>query len=360
MLTDKALSGERHAMLLEAELPEALISAIRQGYRALCARLGRRDAAVAVRSSATAEDLPDASFAGQQETFLNVRGLDNIMLAIKDVFASLFNDRAISYRVHKGFEHSQVALSAGIQRMVRSDTGASGVMFTIDTESGFDQVVFITSSWGLGEAVVQGAVNPDEFYVYKPNVDAKRPAILRRVNGGKAVKMVYTADRSHGKTTEFVDVDAAASGTRRVVRHPARRHREIHVGHVNRSGYLALASGDRDVREGHGVVSGGVAAIPRADRPASERRRALEPRVDHAKARARRAHAAPVPRRRAVPEQTVRDVERAGEDGDASAFERGCVALERGAVADPQRPARGVHPGAGVRGAVPDHAPHEV
>ena len=193
--------------VIDHPFPPTFEEAIRESFDQLAD--GNADISVAVRSSATAEDLPDASFAGQQETFLNVRGLDNIMLAIKDVFASLFNDRAISYRVHKGFEHSQVALSAGIQRMVRSDTGASGVMFTIDTESGFDQVVFITSSWGLGEAVVQGAVNPDEFYVYKPNVDAERPAILRRVNGGKAIKMVYTEDRSHGKTTEFVDVDAA-------------------------------------------------------------------------------------------------------------------------------------------------------
>ena len=200
-------TGEKiRGWVLEHPFPPDLEIAIRESFTTLAG--DNADISVAVRSSATAEDLPDASFAGQQETFLNVRGLDNVMLAIKDVFASLFNDRAISYRVHRGFEHSQVALSAGIQRMVRSDTGASGVMFTIDTESGFDQVVFITSSWGLGEAVVQGAVNPDEFYVYKPNVDAKRPAILRRVNGGKAVKMIYTADRSHGKTTEFVDVAA--------------------------------------------------------------------------------------------------------------------------------------------------------
>jgi pyruvate, water dikinase len=165
--------------------------------------------AFAVRSSATAEDLPDASFAGQQETFLNVRGIDNVMHAIKDVFASLFNDRAISYRVHQGFEHSQVALSAGVQRMVRSDTGASGVMFTIDTESGFKDVVFITASWGLGEAVVQGSVNPDEFYVYKPNLAAKRPAILRRTVGAKAIKMVYSQDKRIGKTVETVEVPAA-------------------------------------------------------------------------------------------------------------------------------------------------------
>ncbi|MET0061997.1 MAG: phosphoenolpyruvate synthase, partial [Candidatus Thiodiazotropha endolucinida] len=146
---------------------------------------------VAVRSSATAEDLPDASFAGQQETFLNVQGLDAVMIAIKEVFASLYNDRAISYRVHQGFAHEDVALSAGIQRMVRSDIGSSGVMFTLDTESGFKDAVFITSSYGLGETVVQGSVNPDEFYVHKGNVEAGRPAILRRNLGGKAIKMIY-------------------------------------------------------------------------------------------------------------------------------------------------------------------------
>src|SRR5699024_3359467 len=197
--------AEIRRWVIDHPFPAALEAGIREAYATLSE--GQSDMAVAVRSSATAEDLPDASFAGQQETFLNVRGLDNVLLAIKDVFASLFNDRAISYRVHQGFAHNQVALSAGIQRMVRSDTGASGVMFTIDTESGFDQVVFITSSWGLGEAVVQGAVNPDEFYVYKDNIEAGRPAILRRVMGSKAIKMVYTEDRAHGKTTEFVDVD---------------------------------------------------------------------------------------------------------------------------------------------------------
>ncbi len=163
----------------------------------------------AVRSSATAEDMPDASFAGQQETFLNVHGIDNILLAIKRVFASLYNDRAISYRVHSSYDHSSVALSAGIQRMVRSDVGASGVMFTIDTESGFSDAVFITSSYGLGEAVVQGAVNPDEFYVYKPALRAGRPAILNRGLGSKATKMVYTDDSSVGRSTEFVPVDEA-------------------------------------------------------------------------------------------------------------------------------------------------------
>ena len=166
----------------------------------------------AVRSSATAEDLPDASFAGQQETFLNVRGIDAILTAIREVFASLFNDRAIAYRVHHGFEHEAVALSAGVQQMVRSDVGASGVMFTMDTESGFNDAVFITSSYGLGEAVVQGAVNPDEFYVYKPSLRAGRPAILRRGIGGKATKMVYTRDRTVGKTTEFVDVPVVEQG----------------------------------------------------------------------------------------------------------------------------------------------------
>ena len=145
----------------------------------------------AVRSSATAEDLPDASFAGQQETFLNVRGIDAILDAIKEVFASLYNDRAIAYRVHHRFEHDAVALSVGVQRMVRSDLGASGVMFTMDTESGFTDAVFITSSYGLGEAVVQGAVNPDEFYVYKPALRAGRPAILKRGVGSKATKMIY-------------------------------------------------------------------------------------------------------------------------------------------------------------------------
>jgi pyruvate,water dikinase len=167
------------------------------------------DASYAVRSSATAEDLPDASFAGQQETFLNVRGIDGVLTAIREVFASLYNDRAIAYRVHHAFDHDVVALSAGVQRMVRSDVGTSGVMFTMDTESGFTDAVFITASYGLGEAVVQGAVNPDEFYVYKPALRAGRPAILKRSIGAKATKMVYTADRTVGRTTEFVDVPQA-------------------------------------------------------------------------------------------------------------------------------------------------------
>ncbi|WP_338805200.1 phosphoenolpyruvate synthase [Xenorhabdus griffiniae] len=160
---------------------------------------GEPDASFAVRSSATAEDMPDASFAGQQETFLNVQGIDAVMVAIKHVFASLFNDRAISYRVHQGYDHRGVALSAGIQRMARSDLASSGVMFTIDTESGFDQVVFITSAYGLGEMVVQGAVNPDEFYVHKPTLNNNRPAIVRRNLGSKKIRMVYANSKEHGK-----------------------------------------------------------------------------------------------------------------------------------------------------------------
>jgi pyruvate,water dikinase len=169
------------------------------------------DASFAVRSSATAEDMPDASFAGQQETFLNVRGFDAVMIAIKHVYASLFNDRAISYRVHQGYDHRGVALSAGIQRMVRSDIASSGVMFSIDTESGFEDVVFITSSYGLGEMVVQGAVNPDEFYVHKPTLAKGKPAVVRRNIGSKAIKMIYTADESHGKQVEVVDIDESLS-----------------------------------------------------------------------------------------------------------------------------------------------------
>jgi len=192
--------------VVKAPFPAALEAEIRTGYDALLAESGGAEISVAVRSSATAEDLPDASFAGQQETFLNVQGIDNVLHAIKEVFASLFNDRAISYRVHHNFDHKSVALSAGVQRMVRSDCGSSGVMFTMDTESGFKDAVFITASYGLGEAVVQGAVNPDEFYAYKPNVRAGRPSVLKRGLGEKAKKMIYTADRSLGKTVEFVPV----------------------------------------------------------------------------------------------------------------------------------------------------------
>ncbi|AXQ29544.1 phosphoenolpyruvate synthase [Solimonas sp. K1W22B-7] len=192
---------------IKAPFPAALETEIREAYGKLLAE-STAEISVAVRSSATAEDLPDASFAGQQETFLNVQGIDNVLHAIKEVFASLFNDRAIAYRVHHNFEHAAVALSAGVQRMVRSDKGASGVMFTMDTESGFREAVFITSSYGLGEAVVQGAVNPDEFYAYKPNLRAGRPSVLKRGLGEKAKKMVYSADRKLGRTVEFTPVSS--------------------------------------------------------------------------------------------------------------------------------------------------------
>lgn len=194
----------------EQPFPPALDRDIREAYGQLIAADPDPDAVTwAVRSSATAEDLPDASFAGQQETFLNIGGVDNIVQAVHHVFASLYNDRAIAYRVHHGFDHFDVALSAGIQRMVRADIGASGVMFTVDTESGFDRAVFITSADGLGEAVVQGAVNPDEFYVYKPSLREGRPAILKRQVGEKAVAMRYTAGTAAGSSTEFVDVPEA-------------------------------------------------------------------------------------------------------------------------------------------------------
>lgn len=189
--------------IMEANLPNQLDADIRAAFKELAQG---QDIAVAVRSSATAEDLPDASFAGQQETFLNIRGVDNVIRAVKEVFASLFNDRAIAYRVHQGFDHRQVALSAGIQRMVRSETGTSGVMFTLDTESGFRDVVFITAAYGLGETVVQGAVNPDEFYIHKPTLEAGRPAILRRNLGSKAIKMVYGEEAKAGLSVKTVDV----------------------------------------------------------------------------------------------------------------------------------------------------------
>ena len=193
--------------IMEAEFPAALDQAIRAAFAELSA--GNDNLSVAVRSSATAEDLPDASFAGQQETFLNIRGVDNVIRAAKEVFASLFNDRAISYRVHQGFDHKLVALSVGVQRMVRSETGTAGVMFTLDTESGFRDVVFITGAYGLGETVVQGAVNPDEFYVHKPTLEAGRPSILRRNLGSKALKMIYGEEASAGRSIKTVDVDAA-------------------------------------------------------------------------------------------------------------------------------------------------------
>ena len=196
--------------VMDTPFPNRLNDAIETAYSQLLD--GDTELAVAVRSSATAEDLPDASFAGQQETYLNIVGLEQVKYAIHEVFSSLFNDRAISYRTHQGFEHSHVALSAGIQRMVRSDLASSGVMFTLDTESGFQDVVFITASYGLGETVVQGAVNPDEFYVHKPTFRNERPAILRRNIGSKAIKMIYGEQASVGKSVKTVDVSSEDRG----------------------------------------------------------------------------------------------------------------------------------------------------
>jgi pyruvate,water dikinase len=206
-VTALAESGAKiRGWVMEAPFQEALNRALEDAFKKL--QDGNQNLAVAVRSSATAEDLPEASFAGQQETFLNVTGIEQVKALVKEVFASLYNDRAISYRVHHEFEHSEVALSAGIQKMVRSETASSGVMFTLDTESGFRDVVFITSSYGLGETVVQGAVNPDEFYVHKPTYEAGRPAILKRNLGSKAIKMVYSQDDSDS-LVETVKVDMA-------------------------------------------------------------------------------------------------------------------------------------------------------
>jgi pyruvate,water dikinase len=191
--------------ILEAPMTGALEQAVTDAYAKMEKEYGGK-LSVAVRSSATAEDLPTASFAGQQETYLNVRGVDAVLTAVRYVFASLYNDRAISYRVHQQFDHSKVALSAGIQQMVRSDIGASGVMFTLDTESGFRDVVFITGAFGLGENVVQGAVNPDEFYVYKPALAEGKPSILRRSFGSRTIKMIYGDSNEQGMTTKNVDV----------------------------------------------------------------------------------------------------------------------------------------------------------
>jgi pyruvate,water dikinase len=193
---------------MDTPFPTALTVEISAQYQRLVAD-SSADMSFAVRSSATAEDLPDASFAGQQETFLNIHGLDNILHAIKEVFASLYNDRAISYRVHKGFIHADVALSAGVQRMVRSDTGAAGVMFTLDTESGFRDAVFVTASYGLGETVVQGAVNPDEFYVHKPMLAAGKKAVIRRNLGSKMIKMEFSNEKAAGKSVRTIDVPEA-------------------------------------------------------------------------------------------------------------------------------------------------------
>jgi pyruvate,water dikinase len=204
-----AVCGQQiRGWIMATPFPTELTVQISAQYQRLVAD-SSADMSFAVRSSATAEDLPDASFAGQQETFLNIHGLDNILHAIKEVFASLYNDRAISYRVHKNFVHADVALSAGIQRMVRSDTGAAGVMFTLDTESGFREAVFVTSSYGLGETVVQGAVNPDEFYVHKPMLTAGNSAVIRRNLGSKLIKMIFSEEKTAGKSVITVDVSEA-------------------------------------------------------------------------------------------------------------------------------------------------------
>ena len=203
-----AAGKEIRGWILKTPFPPALEKEIREHYQQLERQSGDK-VSFAVRSSATAEDLPEASFAGQQETFLNISGADNVLEAIRHVFASLYNDRAISYRVHQGFAHGAVALSAAVQQMVRSDLGASGVLFTLDTESGFRDVVFITASYGLGEMVVQGAVNPDEFYVHKPMLEKGRPAIVRRALGSKLQKMVFSQSSATGKSTKVVDVPEA-------------------------------------------------------------------------------------------------------------------------------------------------------
>src|SRR5688572_20237162 len=205
-----ACGKEVRGWIMAAALPGRLESEVRRAFLMMEKRDGT-GFTVAVRSSATAEDLPDASFAGQQETLLNVRGIEAVLAAIREVFASLYNDRAIAYRAHHGFDHGEVALSAGIQRMVRSDLGASGVMFTMDTESGFRDVVFITASYGLGETVVQGAVNPDEYYAYKPALRAGRNSIVRRTLGAKAIKMVY-GEPGSGERVRTVEVELADRG----------------------------------------------------------------------------------------------------------------------------------------------------
>ena len=208
-----AVSGKKiRQWIIDTPFPAPLEKAIEENYTRLT-KNSAEGTTFAVRSSATAEDLPDASFAGQQESFLNIHGVENIKHAIKEVFASLYNDRAISYRVHKGFVHADVAISAGVQQMVRSDIGCSGVMFTIDTESGFKDVVFITASYGLGETVVQGAVNPDEFYVFKPLLKDGKPAIVRRSIGSKKIKMVFSDATQAGKSTHTIDVDSKESDT---------------------------------------------------------------------------------------------------------------------------------------------------
>ena len=201
-----AAGQEIRAWIENTPIPETLMDEITKAFYELEKQVGA-PMSLAVRSSATAEDLPDASFAGQQETFLNITGLDNVLHAARAVFASLFNDRAIAYRVHQGFDHHQVALSVGVQAMVRSDKAASGVLFTLDTESGFKDVVFITAAYGLGETVVQGSVNPDEFYVHKPTLKAGRPAVIRRTLGSKRQKMIFSTHAHGAGAVEIVPVE---------------------------------------------------------------------------------------------------------------------------------------------------------
>src|SRR5258707_1095929 len=203
-----ACGKEIRSWIAKAPFPAELERDIRSYYQKL-EEQSSGDTSFAVRSSATAEDLPEASFAGQQETFLNIRGIDNVLEAIRRVFASLYNDRAISYRTHHGFDHGEVALSAAVQQMVRSDLGGSGVLFTLDTESGFRDVVFVTADYGLGEMIVQGAVNPDEFYVNKPMLEKGRPAIVRRALGSKLEKMVFGKSGETGRSTKVVEVPEA-------------------------------------------------------------------------------------------------------------------------------------------------------
>ena len=209
VLAIQKAGADIRSWIMQVSYPVTMEAAIDKAYAEAEKEYGS-DVTWAVRSSATAEDLPDASFAGQQETYLNVSNLKNIKLKIREVFASLFNDRAIAYREHQGFDHENVALSAGIQKMIRSDIGTSGVLFTLDTESGFRDVVFITGSYGLGEMVVQGAVNPDEFYVHKATLEANRPSVIRRTLGSKAEKMIY-ADTHSEELVEIVKNDLADS-----------------------------------------------------------------------------------------------------------------------------------------------------
>ena len=210
-LTQLKKTGQQvRELILNTPFPHDFIESVTKAYAHLAETIGHEEFSVAVRSSATAEDLPDASFAGQQETYLNVQGIESVLTAIKAVYASLFNDRAISYRGHHRFSHEEVAISAGVQQMVRSDLGASGVLFTLDTESGFNEVVLITSSYGLGELVVQGAVNPDEFYVHKAGLRAGRPSVIRRNLGTKAIKMVYSDGAGHDKRVKTLEVDKDA------------------------------------------------------------------------------------------------------------------------------------------------------